>query len=217
MELYPYKSTNGFMEPVALQNHLVAIHFVKDVIYRRVVFYEAITPTQVINLATPAVPLAAGATSARTNVTNLDMYDNEFGQFRWYCLDNAQIRVFTPRGVAKGDLKTIQAVIPPNIGAINPDLSLTELFVWQDNRPSIEAINGGGVALNAVRMVAMGFRYRTEELGNPVTYEEAKLVASMKQEQAYQGKAPAELITIGIQQSRISCTHIWASGMGAGR
>ena len=213
MELYPYKSTNGFMEPVALQNHLVAIHFVKETIYRRVVFYEAITPTQVINLGA----LGAGATSARTNVPNLDVYDNEFGQFRWYCLDNAQIRVFTPRGVAKGDLKTIQAVIPPNIGAINPDLSLTELYVWQDNRPSIEAVNGGGVALAAVRMVAMGFRYRTEELGNPVTYEEAKLVSMMKQEQAYQGKTPAEIIVIGIQQSRISCTHIWCSGMGAGR
>jgi hypothetical protein len=213
MELYPYKSTNGFMEPVALQNHLVAIHFVKDVVYRRVAFYEAITPTQVINLGA----LGAGLTSARTNVTNMDMYDNEFGQFRWYCLDNAQVRVFTPRGVAKGDLKTLQAIIPPNIAAINPDLSLTELFVWQDNRPSIEAINGGGVALTAVRMVAMGFRYRVDEISNPVTYEEMKLVAQMKQEQAYASKQPGELIVIGIQQSRIACTHIWASGMGAGR
>jgi len=213
MELYPYKSTNGFMEPVALQNHLVAIHFVKDIIYRRVVFFEAITPTQVINLGA----LGAGITSNRTNVTNLDCYDQEFGQFRWYCLDNAQIRVFTPRGVAKGDLKTLQAVIPPNIGAINPDLSLTELYVWQDNRPAIEAINGGGVALAAVRMVAMGFRYRTEELGNPVTYEEARVIAQLKQEQNYASKQPAELLTIAIQQNRISCTHVWASGMGAGR
>jgi hypothetical protein len=213
MELYPYKSTNGFMEPIALQNHLVAIHFVKDVIYRRVAFFEAITPTQVIDLGA----LGAGLTSARTNVTALDCYDQEFGQFRWYCLDNAQIRVFTPRGIAKGDLKTIQAVIPPNIGAINPDLSLTEMFVWQDNRPAIEAINGGGVALAAVRMVAMGFRYRTEELGNPVTYEEAKVIAQLKQEQNFASKQPAELITIAIQQNRISCTHIWASGMGAGR
>jgi hypothetical protein len=201
------------MEPIALQNHLVAIHFVKDVIYRRVVFFEPITPTQVIDLGA----LGAGITSARTNVTNLDCYDNEFGQFRWYCLDNAQIRVFTPRGVAKGDLKTLQAVIPPNIGAINPDLSLTELFVWQDNRPAIEAINGGGVALVAVRMVAMGFRYRTDEIGNPVTYEEAKLVAQLRQEQNLSGKTPQELIIIGIQQSRIACTHVWASGMGAGR
>lgn len=213
MELYPYKSTNGFMEPIALQNHLVAIHFVKDVIYRRVVFFESITPTQVIDLGA----LLAGITSPRTNVTNLDCYDQEFGQFRWYCLDNAQIRVFTPRGIAKGDLKTLQAVIPPNIGAINPDLSLTELYVWQDNRPAIEAINGGGVALAAVRMVAMGFRYRTEELGNPVTYEEAKVVAQLKQEQNFASKQPGELITIAIQQNRISCTHVWASGMGAGR
>ena len=213
MELYPHKSTNGFMEPIALQNHLVAIHFVKDVIYRRVVFFEAITPTQVIDLGA----LGAGITSARTNVTNLDCYDNEFGQFRWYCLDNAQIRVFTPRGVAKGDLKTLQAVIPPNIGAINPDLSLTELYVWQDNRPAIEAINGGGVALVAVRMVAMGFRYRTDEIGNPVTYEEMKLVSQLRQEQNLSNKSPQELIIIGIQQSRIACTHVWASGMGAGR
>ena len=213
MELYPYKSTNGFMEPIALQNHLVAIHFVKDVIYRRVVFFEAITPTQVIDLGA----LGAGITSARTNVTNLDCYDNEFGQFRWYCLDNAQVRVFTPRGVAKGDLKTLQAVIPPNIGAINPDLSLTELYVWQDNRPAIEAINGGGVALVAVRMVAMGFRYRTDEIGNPVTYEEMKLVSQLRQEQNLSNKSPQELIIIGIQQSRIACTHVWASGMGAGR
>ena len=214
MELYPYKSGDGQMEPVALQNHLVAIHYVKDTFYRRVNFYEAITPTQVINLGA----LAAGATSPRTNVTGLDTYDQEFGQFRWFCLDNAQIRVFIPRGAAKGDMKTIQAVLEPSIVFRNPSLSLTEFFVWQDNRPAIEAVNGGAVALTAVRMVAMGFRYHTDDLSSgPLTAQEIGAYDTLKKDPAAAGKSPAEIMGIAIEQARVPCTHVWCSGMGAGR
>lgn len=184
-EFHSYKSTLG-MNPLALMDQNVTIHYLTQRLYRRVDFLEEIPPFQCIDLGA----LAAATTSARTQITNLQMPDDEFGVFRWFCMDNAQIRLFIPTGVAKFELKNTQVPVDYKTPEFDPELESTEFAVWEDNNPAIEAINGMDYALSAVRIVAKGFRYHTYAL----EADERQAVIS--------GQLPT--------------VHIWASGRGQG-
>ena len=191
-DLYVFKAQVGMFDPVALQNQNVAIHYVQNTYYRKVDFLEALPPFQCINLGV----LAALAVSARTNVVNLEMPDNEFGLFRWWPIDDAQIRLYHPAGIAKYQVRNLQVPVDMNILIRDPNLVSTEIAVWEDNRPAMEAVNGGAVALGAARIVAIGYRFHTVDLERgPDAIPE--LVKALKA-----GTTP--------------CTHIWCSGRGTG-
>lgn len=192
-DLYIFKAQVGMVDPIALQNQNVCIHYVQNQYYRKVDFLESIPPFQCINLGA----LAANTTSARTQVTNLDMPDNEFGLFRWWPIDDAQIRLYHPSGIAKWQLRNLQVPLDMNIINIDPNLVSTEIAVWQDNRPAIEAINGHATALNAVRVKAIGYRFHTRDLEGNGEYADPDLVKELKK-----GSQP--------------CTHVWCSGRGIG-
>ena len=185
-DLYSFKAQVGMFDPVALQDQNVCIHYLAARFYRMVDFLEGIPPFQCIDLGA----LAAQTVSPRTAITNLDMPDDEFALFRWYPLDNAQIRLFLPTGVAKFDLLNVQVPVDYKTMQRDPNLVSTEIVVWQNNRPAIEAINGMDYALAAVRIVAMGYRFHSVELEKPVV------------DAIIKGEAP--------------CTHVWATGRGQG-
>jgi hypothetical protein len=186
-DLYIFKAQIGMVDPVALQNQNVCIHYVQNEYFRKVDFLESIPPFQCIDIGA----VAATTVSPRTQVTNLEMANNEFGLFRWYPIDDAQIRLFHPAGIAKWQLKNLQAVIDMNIVNRDPNLVSTEIAVWQDNRPAMEAINGHAFALAAVRIVAIGYRFHTVEIKDQALLKRIK-----------DGQEP--------------CTHVWASGRGMG-
>ena len=191
--LHPYaKTEEGGFEAIALQAHNIVIHHIEGVYYRRVDFYEPIGPFQIINLGA----LAVGAVSALTQLTNLDMPDDELGQFRWYILDNAQVRLMLPSGIQKGVLKFIQSIFDMNTPLRDPNLVSTEIFVWEDNRPAVQATNGMSYALNAIRIIAAGYRFHTVDL-----------VAG-----AYANSIAVSKIKAGTEPA----THVWTSGRGQG-
>ena len=159
-DLFPYKSQQGGMEPVALINHNVCVKYANVAYYRKVVYFEPIPPFQCLNIGA----IAASATSPRTQATTLQMWRNEFGQFRWFPLDDAQIRLYLPSADGRANLKTVQVPVDPTIVTRDPDLHLTEMFVWEDRNPAFEAINYTAVALTQCRIIALGFRYVTESL-----------------------------------------------------
>ncbi|MDD4985408.1 MAG: hypothetical protein PHQ43_06415 [Dehalococcoidales bacterium] len=185
-DLHIFKAAVGMFDPAALQDQNVCIHYQQQRFYRQVDFLESIPPFQCADIGA----LAAQTRSARTQITNLDMPDDEFGLFRWYCLDNAQIYLFLPTGVAKFELKNIQVPYDYKTTQRDPNLVSTEFCVWQDNRPAVEALNGMDYALSAVRIIAMGYRFHTFALDSQT--EEA------------------------IKAGRIYCTHVWCSGRGQG-
>jgi hypothetical protein len=191
-DLYIFKAQVGLVDPVALQGQNVCIHYVQATYYRKVDFLESIPAFQCINLGA----LATGGVSARTNVVNLEMPDNEFGLFRWYPIDDAQIRLYHPAGIAKWQLRNLQIPVDMNIVNRDPNLVSTEIAVWEDNRPAVEAINGYAFALNAVRLIAIGYRFHTLDLESG-PYANADLLKQMK-------------------SSAVPCTHIWCSGRGIG-
>ncbi len=152
------------MEPIALLDDFVKIITYKDVLYRRVSFFEAIPPHQPLDLGA----IAAQTVSARTNIQNLDLNDDEFAQWRFFPLDNAMIRVFLPRGVSKQQLKWVQIGFERNIIYRDPTLVSTELFQWEDQRPAIEGMNFSDYALAACRVVFFGYRFHTEDVATLV-------------------------------------------------
>lgn len=184
--LHMFQAQVGMFNPLALMNQFVRIYYLQELHYRQVDFLESIPPFQCIDLGA----LAAQTVSARTPINNLELEDDEFGLFRWYCIDNAQIRFFHPRGVAKFELRNIQIPLDYKTMERDPNLVSTEFAVWEDRRPAIEAINGMDYALHAVRMIAMGYRFHTVQASN----------------------ADIERIKSGDQSS----TAVWASGRGQG-
>lgn len=191
-DLYAFKAQVGMFDPVALQEQNVCIHYVQKKYYRKVDFLEAIPPFQCIDLGA----LAALTPSARTLVPNLEMPDNEFGLFRWWVIDDAQIRLYHPSGMAKWQLRNLQVPVDMNIINRDPNLVSTEIAVWENNHPAVEAINGHAFALAAVRIIAIGYRFHTVDLESG-EYANADLVKQLKS-----GTMP--------------CTHVWCSGRGIG-
>ncbi len=185
-DLYAFKAQVGMFDPIALQDQNVCIHYLNSRFYRNVDFLEGLPPFQCWDLGA----LLAGTVSPRTALTTLDMPDDEFALFRWYPLDNAQIRLFLPTGVAKFQLLNIQVPVDYKTMQRDPNLVSTEIVVWENNRPAIEAINGMDYDLAAVRIVAMGYRFHTFELEKTVVKD--------------------------IQDGKVPCVHIWATGRGQG-
>lgn len=191
-DLYIFKAQVGMFDPVALQDHNVCIHITQNIYWRKVDFLEAIPPFQCVNIGA----LAATAVSGRTNIPNLEMPDNEFGLFRWYPIDDAQIRLYHPAGVARFQLRWLQVPVDMNILFRDPNLVSTEIAVWENNRPAAEAVNGHAFALGAVRLIALGYRFHTINLESG-KYANPALVEALKT-----GKEPA--------------THVWCSGRAVG-
>jgi len=166
--LRAYKASH-WMEPIALRDYYVKIITYQQEIWRKVSFYEVIPPFQAIDLGA----ISAGQQSSKTAITNLDLWDNEFGQWRWFPLDNAQIRLYLPSGVGKWQLKNLQVALDKSIINRDPSLVSTEICSWEDDRPAMEAVNFTDYNLSACRIVAMGYRFHT------VTIDDATILSKL--------------------------------------
>ncbi len=181
-DLYPHKSGLGFMEPVALINHNVCILYGSAKHFRKVQYLEPIPPFQCLDIGA----IALQTTTARTAAPNLDLFDNEFGQYRWYPIDNAQIRLWLPQVDGRYSIRQMQVPVGMEILDRDPCLHLTEFFVWEDYHPFFEAMNFMDYALTQCRIIAQGFRFVTTELGKSVI--------------------------AAIEAGTVACTYIVASG-----
>lgn len=159
-DLFPHKSGNGGVEPIALIGHNVCVKYSNDNHYRRVIWFEPIPPFQFLDIGA----INAGITSNRIQAENLQLWRNEFAQIRWYPLDTAQVRLFLPSADGRYNLKNTQVPIDPTIVDRDPCLHLTEFFVWEDRNPAFEAVNYTAVNITTCRLVGMGYRYVTESL-----------------------------------------------------
>ena len=171
MELYPNKSGLGLMEPIALINYNVCLLTGSTKQFRKVTWFEGLAPFQFLNIGA----LAAATTSGKTQGVNLELGDGEFGQYRWYPIDNVQVRLFIPQANGRGILDRLQVPIDMQVVTRDPDLHFTEMFIWEDNVPWFEAINGmAAEPLAQVRLIAQGFRYITEPITDTVLLNNIK-------------------------------------------
>lgn len=163
-DLYPHKSGLGMMEPVALINHNVCVLYGNTKRYRKVVYFEPIPPFQCLDIG----QVVLQTTTPRTAAPNLDLFDSEFGQYRWYPIDNVQVRLWLPQVDGRYSLRNLQVPIGMEIQDRDPDLHFTEFYVWEDRHPFFEAMNFMDYTIPTCRIIAQGFRFVTEELTKPV-------------------------------------------------
>ena len=162
-DLYPHKSGQGLMDPIALINHNVCILYGSVKNWRRVIYLEPIPPFQCLDLG----GVNAQTTTVRTQAVNLALLDNEFGQYRWFPIDNAQVRLFLPQADGRFVLRNVQVPVDMTITDRDPCLHLTEIYVWEDYAPFFEAMNFMDYDLDQCRIIAQGYRYVTTELSRP--------------------------------------------------
>jgi len=181
-ELYPHKSGLGFMEPVALIGHNVCVLYGSTKKYQKVLYFEPVPPFQCLNIGA----ILAQTTSPRTAAPMLEVFDNEFGQYRWYPIDNVQVRLWLPQVDGRYSLRNIQVPIGMEILDRDPCLHLTEFNVWEDRHPFFEAMNFMDYPLTQCRIMAQGYRFVTEAL-------KASVVSA-------------------IESGTVACTYVVASG-----
>jgi hypothetical protein len=162
--LYPHKSGIGLMEPIAVIGHNVCIIYGSVKNWRRIIYLEPIPPFQCLDIGA----ILARTTSPRTQCRNLELLDNEFGQFRWFPIDNVEVTLWLPQVDGRFALRNIQVPVDAKITSRDPCLHLTEFFVWEDYSPWFEATNFMDYAITQARIVALGYRYVTTEIGSEV-------------------------------------------------
>lgn len=182
MDLYPHKSGLGKMEPVAQIGQNVGIIYGSATYYRKVTYLEPYPPFQFLDLGA----LAAQTTSGQTAAPNLAVFDNEFGQFRWWPIDHIEVLTWLPQADGKYRMRNLMVPVNMDIVVDDPCLHLTEFMVWEDNTPFFDGRNYTDYALTAARLRCIGFRFSTVKLdeiavraikaGAPCTY----IVASGK-------------------------------------
>ncbi len=106
--------------------------------------------------------------------------------FRWWVLDNHQVRVWLPQSSGRYALRRSTSYVDLMTPYRDPCLHLTELFVWENNNPWFQATNPMAVNQAVCRIMAMGFRFITSKL----TAEEISR----------------------IKAGKLACTYIVASG-----
>ena len=164
MDLYPHKSGLGLVEPVAQMEQNVGIYWDNKWNYYTVSFLEPIPPFQILVIG--AIP--AQSISNKTQARNLELRDKEFGQLRWYPIDNVQIRLWLPTDQGRFSMENMMAVVDMNTPERDPCLHLTEVFWWEDKEPSFEAINLTDYPLTECRIIGMGYRFKVKDAPGPL-------------------------------------------------
>lgn len=181
--LRAYRAAQG-MEPIVLLDYYVKILVTgKGKIYGKIDFYESVPPFQVIDLtaAAPLGPLAAytalaaATSSQKANLNYLELSKNEFGQWRYFPLDDMYVQLFNPAGVAKHQLRNLQIGVEQSIVYRDPLLVSTEFFTLEDNHAAVLGTNFGAIALATARIVAMGYRFHFIRLDKALPEDSAMI------------------------------------------
>lgn len=156
--LHTYKS--GPVEQVVLPNEMVGIWVNKVYEFYRVLYVEGLLRSDPITIDIGA--LAAAAQSAMTQVTLLQMPDQEFAQFRMEVLDDVEVAVYQGSADQRHKLFTRATTLTRFQPLFDPEASVSEMYEFEDNYLFLQATNQTGYALTQARVVFWGFRYVLE-------------------------------------------------------
>ena len=132
-------------------------------VYGRVVYVEPIHP-QIKNLGSIS---AASATSYPTHrgteeLEEMEVGKNEFAQYRLLPLDDVMLEVYLPAAISRFNLKAG----PTKISVRSPE-HFAEIFVYEDNVPTIKYYAVLFRDLDNARIMFYGYRFVFEPLTTP--------------------------------------------------
>ena len=159
-QIYPYKP--GPIEYIAMPGETVGVWVNKVYEFFRILYIEGLPRSNplLINLGAPG----AGAQTAVTQLTLLEMPDLEFGQFRAEVLDDVEVILYQGRADQRHKLHTRVATYSRFLRREDPDGHTGEFYVYEDNYAFMQATNNTDYALTQARVAFHGFRYVLETL-----------------------------------------------------
>ena len=157
-QLYPYKS--GLIEPVVMPGEIAGLYVNKTYYFYKILYIEGIPRSDPLVVDIGA--LAAGATSAMTQLTLLEMPDKEFGQFRMFVLDDIAANLWQGRSDGRARLSNRVGRVTRFTDMRDPDGHTTEFYVHEDDYAFVQVLNPTGYALTQTRVGFFGFRYVLE-------------------------------------------------------
>jgi hypothetical protein len=159
-QLYPYKS--GAIEPIVLPGEIVGIWVNKQFSFYEVDYIEGTPRSDPLEFDFGA--LAAGATTAVTQLLLLEMPDNEFGQFRAAVLEDISVILYQGRADQRHKVRNRVATYTRYTDLFDLDGHTGEFYVFNDNNAFGQATNQTDYAILQARIAFWGFRYVCTEL-----------------------------------------------------
>ena len=159
-QLYPYKP--GPIEYIAMPGEVVGLWVNKFYEFFKILYIEGLMVSNPVTIDLGA--LAAGAQTAVTQLTLLEMPDLEFGQFRAEVLDDVEVILYQGRADQRHKLHTRVATYNWFQRQRDPDGHTGEFYVYEDNYAFMQAINNTDYAQTQARVKFEGFRYVLEAL-----------------------------------------------------
>jgi len=124
--------------------------------YFQVAFIEPLPPSE--DLIKDFGAIAAGGSVSATDVTELELYENQIGQYRYFPLDDIMITVTQPRAITRYSIKAKKVRVSMLSEVYDPSLRSTELYVFEDDYPQMAIENNGPIAVTQSRVQFFGYR-----------------------------------------------------------
>lgn len=159
-QLYPYKA--GAIEPIVLPGETVGVWVNKQFSFYSVDYIEGVPRSDPIEFDFGAI--AAGATTAVTQLTLLEMPKNEFGQFRAAVIDDISVVLYQGRADQRHKLSGRVASYTKFTDLFDPDGHNGEFYVCEKNYAFAQATNQTDYAVVTARVAFWGYRYVLTEL-----------------------------------------------------
>jgi len=157
-DLYPYKP--GEIESIVLPDQTVGVWINKVYKFYKVVFIEPIPRCDAIEFDFGA--LAAGVTTAITQLNLLEMPDREFGQFRGFVIDDIAVNLWQGRSDGRYKLNNRNGRLTRATDLRDPCGHTTEFYVHEDDFAFMQVLNPTDYDLTQTRVAFYGFRYVLE-------------------------------------------------------
>ena len=152
----------GPIEPIVLPGEYILAQFLNNYQLYQAVFIEPLPPspqTAIDLLANQSGGLGSlQSTNFVNSATQLDMFNGDLGQFRWFVLDDARVQIYQPGQVARYQTRNAQLSIDPFAHKLFPDDELTETYVFGNERPYFVVTNPTASTITMCRIIPYGFR-----------------------------------------------------------
>lgn len=159
--MHPYKS--GPIEPVLLPGEIAGI-WIDRWIFVKLDFFEPLVKSE--QLMHDFGALAAGASSGTISLTELDVHQYNFAQYRFQVCDDITAELHQGSASARfGNMNRVTRITGYNQIA-DPCGHMTEFFVYEQNHAHMLVTNETDYALTQSRVVFWGYKYNCSLMPN---------------------------------------------------
>ena len=112
--------------------------------------------------------IAGASTTSYTQVTDMNMSEDELAQWRVKLLDDISIQVKQKQGVGHYITKDVMESLVPGTAIYSNNGNMFEMYVFEDEAPWMSVTNNTNYTIKKSRIFFEGFRYILEKITEEV-------------------------------------------------